>query len=247
MTPDFNQLRREATELCERLAAADLRAAGLCGRVYIVLRSELSTSEDFPADLTTCVGATSVYLADILRPQLSDYRGHGPAMVLNDLLLQRTPDVETIRLAFLGTAVHELAHNFDWRFERPEVPCAAGAIRRHMVAFIDGRKIDQVAETYEGHEARFIRAAMHLHHRAQRIGVRLVQQLVVNPCLYGLSWIGDYHDAIGREPEVWSDVPLLKVLDRPAPRRLQRLWLSDVERIRRDRERRNQSQLNPEG
>jgi hypothetical protein len=78
------------------------------------------------------------------------------------------------------------------------------------------------------HGQRFIRAALHLRHRAEVAGVCIGSALVCPNREYGLSHANAYRDALGDEPICLADARLRDVLASPPPEEFSRLWADDL-------------------
>ncbi len=79
------------------------------------------------------------------------------------------------------------------------------------------------------HGPRFVRAALHLRHRAGRHGVRVGPGLVFDARGRGLSHANAYRAALGDEPVRMARAAIRDVLATPLPEPFARLWADDVE------------------
>jgi hypothetical protein len=83
---------------------------------------------------------------------------------------------------------------------------------------------------YAGHEARFIRAAVHLQHRASIAGVTVAPSRLCAGREYGLSSANQYRNALGDEPCRLAADSIRELLDRHPPEAFSRLWAEDAAR-----------------
>jgi hypothetical protein len=215
-----------AEALCQQTAPRDLAGVPL----YVVPQSAL------PADRGTaeaCHGYTTpsldLYLRDVIGPA---WRGRGPCMVINDLaLLGEAPD--ELETCFLATALHELAHILErpalYR-ERPNAEPARlmfeALLLAHVVA--EPPSSEEARASLPHHGQRFIRAALHLRHRAEAAGVCIGAALVCPNRQYGLSHVNAYRAALGDEPIRLADARIRDVLASPPPQDFSRLWADDL-------------------
>jgi hypothetical protein len=79
-----------------------------------------------------------------------------------------------------------------------------------------------------GHDLRYIRALLHLHHRMESRGHRVCLPLAFCHESYGLSSITEYADALGDEPQRTSWLTLTEAMAGPMPKDFQKLWTADV-------------------
>ncbi len=215
-----------AEALCRRIAPRDL--AGV--PVYVVPQSAL------PADLGTadaCDGYTTpsldLYLRDVIGPC---WRGRGPCMVINDLVLrEEAPD--DLETHFLATVLHELAHVLErpalYR-DRPEEELARLMFEALLLAQVVAEPLspEEVSAAFLHHGERFIRAALHLRRRAEFAGVCIGPALVCPNRQYGLSHANAYQAALGDEPIRLADASIRDVLAGQPPEEFARLWADDL-------------------
>jgi hypothetical protein len=83
---------------------------------------------------------------------------------------------------------------------------------------------------WRGHEWAFIRAALHLAHRAAALGVDLTPRDVFDAETYGLTPTGRYVAALGDEPDRLAGCDFATVARTPPPAAFGELWLADVRR-----------------
>lgn len=230
--------RSTVAALCRRAERIGRRIADrdLAGRpFYVVAQSEavevFGRSEE-------CDGYTSprldLYLRDVIGPR---WRGRGPCVVVNDLVL-REDCGEFWEPFFLATFLHELAHVV----ERPEPAPAPAPLDPQRLTFEslvlahatsrpvarpDAVRVAPVVDP--AHGLRFVRAALHLRHRAARHGVRVGPGLVFDARGRGLSHTNAYRASLGDEPVRMAHAAIRDVLATPLPEPFARLWADDVE------------------
>jgi len=216
----------QAETLCQRIAPRDL--AGL--PVYVVPQSALL------ADLGTadaCDGYTTPSLDLYLRDAIGlAWRGRGPCMVINDLVLldEARDDLETY---FLATVLHELAHVLErpalYR-ERPDAEPARLMFEALLLAQVvaEPPSPEDARASLPHHGERFLRTALHLRHRAEAAGVCIGPALVCPNRQYGLSHANVYRAALGAEPIRLADARIRDVLASPPPAEFSRLWADDL-------------------
>lgn len=119
-----------------------------------------------------------------------------------------------------GAIVHELAHFLDHATMTCEQYHAIAAMT------LDGPRDNPPWALHEHH---FLRGALHLRERAAALGLVIsLADLIGDHRRYGISPPELYLDAIGDEPIVRINEPLLTVLADPAPQRLTDLFAADV-------------------
>lgn len=233
-----------------RLAA---RAEALCRRVapdvatgafYAVLRPDLPP--EYQGGDGGALALTSRHLDLMLRPTLERqrrWRGRGPAILLDPAEIAahaaRRPRPTRTRVFLpvaMGVVLHELAHIIDARPRYDAEPDL------DLVEF--GRLIlaaDLTGTTpptngpgsdvpWRGHEASFIRIALHLAHRVESLGIDVRPDDVFAAADYGLSATRQYHAALGDEPERLASVDFVTIGDAAPPAAFTALWRADVER-----------------
>ncbi|MBM3984031.1 MAG: hypothetical protein FJ304_27950 [Planctomycetes bacterium] len=225
-------LCRRAESLCRRVAPRDL--AGV--PVYVVPQS---AALGLFGHAKECDGFTvpslDLYVRHAIGPA---WRGRGPCMVVNDIAL--VADVpEDLEPYFLATAIHELAHIL----ERPELYSGRSEpepARLTFEALVIARAVAEpptdVTEAAEflTHDERFIRAALHLCHRAARVGEPVPLSLVWNHRCYGMSHVRAYRAALDDEPRRMADARIRDVLATPPPEPFARLWADDLDHHNRE-------------
>jgi len=218
------QACRSAKALCRLVAAQDLGPLPL----YIVPQSRL------PPELgggSVANGYTASRLDLHLRDFIPDYRGRGPCMVVGDRNLWAR-DADDFLYSFQATSLHELAHLLlrPWYFCEP-VNASPEALHR------EARKVADMVATeppedglppFMGHESQFIRTALHLQHRAAKVGVWIAPNDLCAGRQYGLSHARRYQLALGDEPQRLADKPIMRIVATEAPIEFTELWVSDV-------------------
>jgi len=200
-TIDFGKIER----LCRTVAPIDLAGVPL----YIVPQSRI------PAQFggkSVCDGFTTpsldLYLRDVIGPA---WQGRGPCMVINDLPDSdekhvdhdvEQPDPDYLELDLCRTALHELAHIL----ERPKLYRDRKEVEPQRIIFeslvishaVSNEKVDEpTVPPFQGHEADFIRIALHLRHRADMAGMLVPLYNFCAGRLYGLSHANRYREALG--------------------------------------------------
>ncbi len=225
-TLDIDALMARAVCLCRAVAPLDLAGAPL----YIVRQSRLP---EHLGGKAVCDGFTcprlDLYLREAIGPA---WQGRGPCMVINDTDFGRldAPDAECHMLA---TVLHELAHIL----ERPPVDRAGEDMDEAKLIFESlcvGHAVsretppDETAAPFQNHGLRFIRAALHLRHRAQAAGVLVTLSGCCAGRRYGLSHLNLYRKALGDEPARLAGLAIRDILRTPYPKAFRRLWAADV-------------------
>ncbi|HPM24196.1 MAG TPA: hypothetical protein PLP66_09845 [Phycisphaerae bacterium] len=231
----MKRLRTEAEALCRAVAPE------LAGRpLYVVLASDVYAD---PGNGDGPDGCTMRHLDLMLRPtleRLGRWSGRGPAMVLDPRSIARTA-ARRIRPArrrvfapaALGVAIHELAHVLTAEPDEAE-PTAeyVKAGRAMLTADADGTETPTngpgAAVPWRGHEWAFIRAALHLTHRAAALGVDLTPRDVFDAEPHGLAPTGRYVAALGDEPDRLAGCDFATIARTPPPAAFAELWLADV-------------------
>ncbi len=218
--------------LCRRIAPKDLRDMPL----YIVKQSIVPAKFGGAsvADGYTCPCA-DLYLKDVIG---SAWRGRGACMVVDDTQFTEQMDTRDIESAVAGTVLHELAHIL----ERPAIyRNRQGAEPAKLIyeALCVGHIVATepapdsplaTAKPYLGHEAGFIRVALHLRHRAEAAGALVPLFGFCAGNLYGLSHPNFYRAALGDEPARLADASFKEIIATPYPEEFSRLWAADIAR-----------------
>jgi hypothetical protein len=216
-----------AETLCRQIAPHDLDNLPL----YIVSLSRITGILGGPS---VCDGFTSPSLDLYLRNDIgSSWRGRGPCMVINDLQFG-DEELEDIELVFFATVLHEFAHILErprlFRERSDAEPTRLAFESIVLAAYVQDPPIEGMPERpgLQDHGERFIRAALHLRHRAEAAGVAIGPALVCPNRLYGLSHANAYRAALGDEPVRLADIRIRDVLAGPPPEEFSRLWADDL-------------------
>jgi hypothetical protein len=222
--PDFVA---RAKSLCRTVASRDL--AGL--PLYILLQSEVA---DLMGRENFSDGYTTPNLDLNLRSCIGDaWLGRGPCMVVNDVSIAGEHFPEDVEIVAISTVLHELAHILD----RPmpvdllSVPSDDRIeFETLVIANAARHEYRPLPTAYFGHEDAFIRIALHLHYRANAIGVKTIPNLLCAGRRYRLSHAHRYIEALGDEPSDLVDLSFAEISRSPPPEAFTHLWLSDVRR-----------------
>lgn len=219
-----------AESLCRQIAPRDLRDAPL----YIVPQSRVPADRGGKniADGFTAP-SLDLYLKHIIGPA---WRGRGPCMVVNDIdLFDGHPDPADVESALCGIVLHELAHillrpaPFKARPDaEPDKIEFESLVVGHAVATAPTAVAD--VPPFAGHEASFIRVALHLRHRADRAGVLVPMFYYCAGTHYGLSHPNRYREALAREPNRLVGLSIREIIATPYPEAFWRQWTTDVAR-----------------
>jgi hypothetical protein len=226
----IDALIARAESLCRQVAPCDLGDAPL----YILPQTGVpancggrSTADGFTAP------SLDLYLRDVIGPA---WRGRGPCMVVNDIdLSDGQPDPIDIESAFCGIVLHELAHILlrPAPFKpRPDAEPAKIAFESLVVghAVATEPPADAQVEPFAGHEADFIRVALHLRHRADLAGTLVPMFYYCAGTFYGLSHPNRYREALGDEPDRMAGLSIREILATPCPETFWHQWTIDVAR-----------------
>jgi len=224
---DIDALCARAEALCRRIAPLDLGALPL----YIVPQSRLP---DELGGQSVCDGFTSpsldLYLREVIGPA---WRGRGPCMVIGDTKFSARMEADEMELAFFSIALHELAHII----ERPRLyheRQGVDPMRLLFEALCVGRAVAEelsphaAAAATEVHGLRFIRAMLHLRHRAALAGALIPLYGYCADRQYGLSHPNRYREALGDEPARLANRRIREILDAELPEAFSRLWAEDA-------------------
>lgn len=217
----------EAEAICSGIAESDLGETPL----YIVPQSRITGILGGPAD---CLGFTSPSLDLYLRNDIGwAWRGRGACMVINDLRYADQP-LDDVELDFFAIALHELAHILERPMlfqERADVEPAKLLFESIVLAaYVQDSPVDGMPERtpLKDHDDRFIRAVLHLRHRADVLGVEVAPALVCPTRDLGLSHANAYRDALGDEPIQLFESSIRQILASPPPEEFSRLWADDL-------------------
>jgi len=220
---EVGKILADAESLCRAVVGRDLGETPL----YIVPQSSL------PPDCGAgdhCYGYTTPSLDLYLADHISSYRGRGPCMVINDLALAMDHHPDDIEYVVPAFVLHELAHIL----ERPalfEDRTGVDPLRLKfealVVADVGQRPVRNDLPAYFGHEAGFIRIALHLRYRALRHGVSIAPGQLCAGYRYGLSHARRYVDALGSEPARLIDASFTNIRTTKPPPAFSSLWCDD--------------------
>lgn len=157
-------------------------------------------------------------------------------MVVDDTQFTDQMEIRDVESAVAGITLHELAHVLQrpalFRDRQNEVPAKLmyeALCVGHIVATEPAP--DSPAATtkpYFGHEADFIRVALHLRHRAEQAGVLVPLYCYCAGTLYGLSHPNRYREALGDEPARLADASFREIIATSFPEAFSRLWAADM-------------------
>lgn len=220
---DIDAICARAERLCRRVAPLDLGD----GPLYIIAQSRLP---DNLGGKSICDGFTApnldIYIRDEIGPA---WRGRGPCMVVND----EQGDPDCLETDIFRIILHELAHIIS----RPVARCVATVadpMRLKFEALCLGDAVSRepspeiVTTPFQGHGPRFIRAALHLRHRAELAGVPVPLYGYCAGNRYGLSHPNRYRESLNDEPDRLAGGSIREILDFPYTEAFWRLWTADV-------------------
>jgi hypothetical protein len=216
-----------AESLCRQVAPLDLVDTPL----YILPQSRLP---DYLGGKSICEGYTAMSLDLHLKAFIgSAWRGRGACMVINDTCFSDWMDADEIELTVSAIVLHELAHilerSTNYRDRQGEPPvriqfealCIGDAVAREA-------ELEEIACPFLGHELRFIRAALHLRHRADVLGTLVPLYGYCGGNQYGLSHPSRYREALGDEPTRLADMSIRDILNTESPEAFRFLWATDM-------------------
>jgi hypothetical protein len=218
--------RVEAENLLRLIAPRDFDGAP----IYICIRSEVT--EDFDG-LPGCNAYTAVSLDKLLQPILEyqgRWQGRGFATVVHEGRFRASHrhlapwELEEV---FMKWALHEVAHYFDigramsfHEWGGPMLKAVASALRDPPPK----------KNPWSGHESSFIRAALHIHHRANAVGftIRSADMSAAGE-QYGLAPIEQYAEVLGDEPSRRIEESLFDIIDSKPPTEFEEFAARDFE------------------
>ena len=214
-----------AQELCRTVADRDLDGLPL----YILLQSEVA---DVMGPDNFSDGYTTPNLDLNLQSSIGNaWLGRGPCMVVNDVSLADEYCPEDVDIMAFSTVLHELAHILD----RPmpvDFQAVPDPVRIQFETLIIANALKHeyrpMPAPYHGHEDPFIRIAIHLHYRANAVGVKSIPNQLCAGRRYGLSHAHRYMEALGEEPIELAHLPFAEITRTPPPAAFQDLWQADV-------------------
>jgi hypothetical protein len=190
---DHADLWQRAERLCRAVAAQDLANLPL----YIVPQSRLAEL-GFADDLH---GVTCLSLDLFVREYLEDYRGRGPAMVINEDAIRQCSHPADFEYILLATVLHELAHILERPTHYAERTADVDPMRIKFDALTVAHATHEPwpidVPAYEGHDHVFIRTCLHLAYRAEQAGVEICPNVFCAGRGYGLYLATSYQRALG--------------------------------------------------
>jgi len=169
------------------------------------------------------------------------WAGRGPAMVLDlDLIAADVQefapgDLRRLIQAVLGIGLHEMAHGLQLPFDLHEPNDYAECEQQQHVAELLSTAAAELWARFPpdlpkcvAHELPFIRAALHLHYRAEQADAKILPECVVDATQYELSSTDNYRRALGDEPQRMADETFAIIRDTTPPRAFAKLWCDDV-------------------
>lgn len=194
------------------------------GGPYILLAS--SSGIEVPDHL---FGITHPETAVTYQDRISDFRGNGPAWVINDGAIHRFwGSVELSVEPFVAVCAHELSHCL-------EVPGLCHDVQpkwwREPVLnaeIAEPRAADSDIRQKRFHQPTFIRLALHVRYRMQRRGWRIWLEDLLNWERDTTETPGAHLDALRPELETLAHVPLSEITSTPAPEAFSALFESET-------------------
>lgn len=218
------EIIQRAERLCYAVAGRDLGDTPL----YLVRQSSLPDGH-FAGEHHYAFTTPSLDL--YLRDYLPAYRGRGPCMLLNDLAMAEDWDGDNLTYLVLRSTLHELSHVLDRPAlyeDRTDVDPDKLLFESLVVADCTKRPARGDLPAYHGHEAPFIRIAVHLCYRASLAGVHLAPTAICGGLRYGLSHASDYQEALGDEPVLYRGMLFRDLEATEPPQAFRTLWATDV-------------------
>jgi hypothetical protein len=178
-----------------------------------------------------CWGYTAPWLSDAFRPFLESrqqWTGPGFATIID---IAKLPFPEAWKgYRAVEIALHELAHFLESMAVRKfmgidELPIATAQIVQSCAETLDK---PPAAEPWSMHGAIFIRAALHLAHRARAAGFSISgsNMYIAGDC-YGLSELRHYVSALADELDERFDERITQILPTTEPPEFARLFEAD--------------------
>lgn len=197
----------------------------------LYLLNQFDAGEGFGAPFYySTIAYTSPRLCVQLEKRLTEigiWSGDGPVIVCNAWGLAEMTDG-----AALSALIHEMAHVLDL-FEAFQAIQDPTSRQRCLAAKTPDEAPSELwnfnQPLFCDHESRFIRAALHLKHRAERAGESIeLQDLYVAGPRYGLSYPEHYYAKLREEIHDRENERLLDILSSPAPKEFRDLFADDV-------------------
>lgn len=216
----FAEYLAEGHDLCRQIAALDLAGHPL----YILAQSQIA-SEFGKAE--GCRGYTSPSLDLYLQDFIDDWQGRGACMVVNDIVINEEQDPDFHYQIVLNCILHELAHIVDRPEPVPHRSIDPQRIKFEALVVASSTATEESRQPTVGHGLSFVRKAIHLVERANRLGYDIGLAGVCRMRDFGLSSILNYVEAI--EPEI-DECRYLRFPDFPPPsKQLLELFHSDTQ------------------
>jgi len=244
----LEELRTDCESLCRQCALIDFDGKPL----YVVLGSEIIGDKNVER-----IGGCTTSLLDILaRPSIESrgqWCGRGPALMINEKMMWQIaveqcgttslPVFPKFKSLCLSVALHEAAHlAVDGTARQDISPEAAEyvstkTLRAFRVALTETTATrEERRSDREHHDAKWIRAILHLHHRACATNYwpLLAMQLdvVADLELYGLSPVWKFERAIGDEPARLIGLSIAEILASEPPGEFSKLYTADTDRLK---------------
>lgn len=227
-----------AADLCRAICSPDLAD---CEVTLLDADADASAARILPANVC---GFTSTLLPLVCRaPQVPKRMATGRefASVIAPSRLWPTPlRPDVLRFVTICAALHELAHHVETLAFLRHVERSFGyspvvdSVLSHdaLVECLSATMPAPLAPWF-AHEAGFIRAAIHVSHRAQLHGFinGTPTNLTIAGNRYGLSPVGRYCEALGDEPQRRQEEPIAEILLTNSPIEFDALFTSDTQQI----------------
>lgn len=219
---------QQAEQLCRNVAPQDLAHLPLYLLRHSRMTADLGGNYHYAFTMTR---------ADLLyRDQIDPWLGRGPCIVVNDIGLAEDFEACDLRYVTLNLVLHELAHVLDkgdqYSEEHGESPEKI-QFDRLVIDKSTTRPGRSELPRYFGHEASFIRIALHLVHRASVAGFDTKPTGIVHSQRYGLSLMSHYADALDDEPQRLATLTFREIRGIEPPETFQRLWQADLNQYHR--------------
>ncbi len=179
-------------------------------------------------------GVTCPSLDRYVREYADDYRGGGPAMVINEGAIRECSHPNDVEYIILATVLHELAHILERPTHYAERTADVDSMRIKFDALTIAHATRQPwpvdVPAYHGHDQVFICTCLHLAYRAQQAGVAICPNVFCAGRGYGLYPATSYQRALGDEPAQLRHLKFQEILTIEPPAAFTALWQDDVKR-----------------